>query len=112
MTEEPRDLTPEDAGRYFDEFEGMKVADAICPACQAEYLAWVEPSENHRETNVPDSSVEIPIEEEKDFYDLSYRTTFNDETFSPKDLPKYQVKKKVQWVRKGKTKYHPEKRND
>lgn len=72
-----RRITKEDAGRYFHEYQGMLVADAECPDCNARYLAWVKPAPGHRETH----GFYGPI-----YYDLSYRSTFNDEP-GPEDLP-------------------------
>lgn len=66
---------------YVSEYRGMKVADAECQYCGTKYLAWVEPSPNKRkEWMDPDWAPE------KRYYDLSYRSTFNDEP-GKSDLP-------------------------
>ena len=44
LIEDPRPITKEEAGRYFNEYEGMLVANADCPFCWAKYLAWVDES--------------------------------------------------------------------
>jgi len=61
---------------YFDEFEGMLVAPAMCRVCAAKYLAWVDqrPCVNpiHRDRA-------IYCSEDAAFFDLSYRSSFDDE---------------------------------
>lgn len=84
MTEEPRLITKQDCHNYFDEYKGMTVAFAECPACLARYLAWVKPP--------PNKQFSREIDSDQKFYDLSFRTSFNDEP-GERDLPVYDVKK-------------------
>lgn len=90
LVEPVHPITREEAGRYFDEFEGMMVAKAICPCCEAEYLAWLDQSNRRR---YPRSKMYDGIE------DLSYYSSFNDEPGAT-DGPKWIVEKR--WVRVGK----------
>lgn len=92
LLEEPRPITEEEAGVYFDEFRTMEVANAECPACKAKYLAWVNPPTQgiHAGTTRGEAI--------DGHYDLSYRSTFNDEP-SEEDLPTYEVRKETRWVR-------------
>lgn len=71
----PHLITREEAGRYFNEYDGMVVADAACVRCDAKYLAWVK---RKQWTRAPD--------DKRPFEDLSFRKAFNDEP-SPEDLP-------------------------
>lgn len=89
MVEKPRLITHEEARVYFNEYAGMTVANAECGACEAQYLAWVAPPPGDRPT---DPYAEGP------FYDLSFRSTFNDEP-GDDDMPRYDVKKA--WQRVG-----------
>lgn len=61
--------------RYRSEYYGMKVAEAACAYCGAKYLAWIEPAIGGRKYNCwyEDEA------ENRRFYDLSYRSSFNDE---------------------------------
>lgn len=77
LDEAPRLITKIEAGYYFDEYRGMKVANATCPRCQARYLAWV--------SDLPRSGGWV--DPDAIYFDLSYRSTFNDEP-SVRDLPK------------------------
>lgn len=90
LVEEPRSITEDEAGPYFEEYRTMTVANAECPACKAKYLAWVHPPTKgiHAGHCYHDGLV----------YDLSYRSTFNDEP-GEADLPEYEVEKA--WVRVG-----------
>lgn len=72
---EPHPITKEEAGPYFDEYNGMVVADAVCPFCDAKYLAWVKRAKWSRGS-----------EDTRPFIDLSFRKAFNDEP-APEDLP-------------------------
>lgn len=94
LLEEPHPITKEEAGRYFDEYEGMIVAKAICPMCLAEYLAWIDETER----------VKIRIDRKANYgevLDLSYYSTFNDEP-DYTDLPKYDVQVIKTWHRVAK----------
>jgi len=98
LCEKVRPITKGDAGHYFDEFEGVLVANALCPMCDAKYLAWMDTSAHDRKYGCRERrSVDgIPV-------DLSYRSTFNDEP-GDADLPAYVVEKSTVWVRKGRYK--------
>lgn len=76
ILEQPRYPTAKDCGRYLDQFREFTFADAECGCCQARYLAWVDAPDDRRWGD--------PM---ADFFDLSYRSTFNDEP-GPDDLPK------------------------
>lgn len=85
LVERPRPIEKADAGPYFGEFEKMIVANAECPLCGAQYLAWVD--ERGREPYVFPEGSRISgthaftrhADEENDYFDLSYRSTFDDE---------------------------------
>lgn len=79
-------ISREQAGAYFDEYEGMLVADAECVDCEAKYLAWVD-----RQTRPPWG---FARRENRRFVDLSFRSTFNDEP-GEEDLPRYEIKETV-----------------
>lgn len=84
LEEAPRPITREDAYGYFDEYEGMLVANARCPMCLALYLAWVDESPRTKR------SVYAREPGEKGYFDLSYRGAFNDEPWI-EDLPVFYV---------------------
>lgn len=63
---------------------GMTVADAECQTCHARYTAWIKPSPE--EYNYGSRQFDLNQVAEYGFYDLSYRSTFNDEA-GPDDLP-------------------------
>lgn len=90
--EAPRPITRKEAGPYFEEYEGMLVADAECKDCCAKYLAWLKsaPRGYQESVRVDDSGRLLP-------FDLSYRSTFNDEP-GEADLPKYTIE--VMYLRK------------
>lgn len=69
---ETHPITNDEAGVYFGEYAGMLVADAECESCKTRYLAWVKPA--------PRMSLLFrgPRTGEP-FFDLSYRSSFNDE---------------------------------
>lgn len=73
--EAPREITRADAGRYFEEFEGMIVAHATCVYCHAKYLAWIDETNRLRYPRYIDSREIAPDA----FHDLSFRSTFDDE---------------------------------
>lgn len=91
LTEEPRLITREDCGIYYDTHDGygnagMIVAFAECKDCEAKYLARIDGSAcagyglhdyYRRRTDAP-------------FFDLSFRQSFNDEPGSD-DLPVYEI---------------------
>ncbi len=77
-------------GEAAKHFRGMQIAQAECQYCQTRYMAWVWPSANmvwERPTFKPEWSMDDPPE--KRFYDLSYRSTFNDEP-GPSDIRRKQ----------------------
>jgi hypothetical protein len=82
LVEQPRVLTPKEGGTYHT---GMLAANAECSACLAQYLAWCSspPGSNWETRN-----------NEKGFYDLSFRHSFNDEP-SDRDLPRYKVEARL-----------------
>lgn len=80
LVEPPRAITPYDAGGYFADYDGMLVANARCHDCGALYLAWCDESSRRR---YPRDTVSM---HGMSFFDLSYRSTFNDEP-GPDDLP-------------------------
>src|SRR5690349_14739725 len=90
LEEKPRPITKEEAGPYFNEYDGMLVANAKCPMCEALYLAWVNEScmgvRYVRGYPIP------PREADEDlgYFDLSYRAAFNDEPWVT-DLPIWKV---------------------
>lgn len=88
MTGEPR---PFDSVCY-EEYRGMIARDAECPVCLAQYLAWVTPPTSHGRQTQPSA---CPTH-----YDLSFRSSFNDEP-GDRDLPRYKVTTKVVYVRTG-----------
>lgn len=91
MTGPRRPIDQTDAGVYFNEYNGMIVRDAECPCCLAQYLAWVEPAPGGRQSQPSNFSTH---------YDLSFRTTFNDEP-GERDLPRYCVERKMTYLRTG-----------
>lgn len=83
-----RPITRDEAHGYFEEFEGLLVADAKCENCGALYLAWVDSTTRLR----PAVVFGLDLSQEKGdnpFFDLSYRSSFNDEP-GEGDLPPYQ----------------------
>lgn len=82
LTETPRPITNEDAGRYFQECEGMLVAFAECSFCHSKYLAWCDDTTGKTRHTLFDRQ----CSEEVPFFDLSFRSTFDDE-FGDADLP-------------------------
>jgi hypothetical protein len=84
LVEAPRAVVEREVGApYWDEYRGMTVANAECPSCLAQYLAWVTPA---------------PAWTHRDRGDLSFRHSFNDEP-DERDLPRYEVE--LQRVRTG-----------
>jgi len=84
---------------YLHEYTGMKVADAECAYCGAKYLAWVEEAPGKRRTCW---GYDEYTSEERRFYDLSYRSTFNDEP-GKEDLPEKRPLSPVELMRWYKT---------
>lgn len=91
LVEAPRPISANEYAPY-DQFVGMTVANAECPACLALYLAWVRPSQAMDEARLGHRELRGT------HFDLSFRHSFNDEP-SDRDLPRYEVK--TQHVRVG-----------
>ena len=98
LVEEPRRVTREDVGAYYETrcgygFAGMVVADAACVDCEAQYLAWVSVEDcdgyRGRLNECPDGCR---------FFDLSFRSTFNDEP-GQSDMPRWRVERVVTTTR-------------
>lgn len=90
ILEEPRLITKDEAGCYYDEYKELFVAIAECPACLARYIAWFK-----------DGGIrEYVGHNPKQFYDLSFRYSFNEEP-NERDLPVYQVKSEIIYNRLG-----------
>ena len=110
LFEKPRPISEIEAGRYFSEYEGMLVARAYCELCDARYLAWVDESTRKRTPTYRDHlGLTIPFalrvpHEGYTFFDLSFRSTFNDEP-GEKDYPQWKIEKivtfkKTPWLTK------------
>ena len=67
--------------------DGLWIADAICTMCETKYSAWIGPTSDGYGNRQTDRLLIA----DHGFYDLSYRSTFNDEA-GPDDLPKDKVK--------------------
>ena len=80
---EPHPITIDEAHRYFGEYDGMIVADAVCTRCDAKYLAWVKRKKWSRAAG-----------DTRPFEDLSFRASFNDEP-APEDLPTPEMLKTI-----------------
>lgn len=65
--EDPRPLTEAEGGPYTDAMRRVLFMNAICPKCGALYLAWA--GRSHSE----------PVPLGRQFFDLSFRHSFNDE---------------------------------
>lgn len=81
-TEEPRPITPQEAGPYFDHYRNALFAAAECRECGAPYLAWVAMPAWNR-----DARREPWLGKDRQHFDLSHRHAFNDEP-DPEDMPK------------------------
>ena len=68
-------ITQDESGIYFDEFKGLIVADAECDVCRAKYIAWVD--DTNCEVSHQTNRGGLPTQ--KGFFDLSYRSSFDDE---------------------------------
>jgi len=94
LEETPRPITSDEAFVYFEEYAGMLVANAVCPLCEAKYLAWCD--ETTRINKRWQSYHHGPTD--GGYFDLSFRSTFNDEP-GPDDKPKYRIKTEVTYTR-------------
>lgn len=79
LMETPRPITPAEAGDYFKEYEGMMVARAECPVCDARYLAWCDMSTITGESKRYWLNMVALDRAISPFFDLSFLSTFNDE---------------------------------
>lgn len=84
LVKPPRLISTDDAKGYIDEFAGLIVAEAECCACLAEYMAWID--ERGRTALDGRPFLRSP-EDSAPFFDLSFRSTFNDEP-GQRDKPK------------------------
>lgn len=84
----PHLITKEEARVYFDEYNGMTVAEAVCTYCDAKYLAWCVAPPSKRWGHFANSS-------DAPFFDLSFRRSFDDEP-APEDLPTTVMLQRVQ----------------
>ena len=94
LEEAPRLLTRDDVGAHIESrggysYAGMIGAKAICEDCGAKYIAWcsLDDCEGY-------GSFYWSRPKEGPFFDLSYRSTFNDEA-GPDDLPDEIVTRKM-----------------
>lgn len=95
LVEPERPITKFDAHAYFDEYEGMTVANAECKICKAQYLAWIDGSKrtftsvesNHPMSYYPNRK-DLP--DSYKFVDMSMRSTFDDEP-SCVDFPIFNI---------------------
>ena len=88
LLENKRPISKKEAGVYYKNYKGLLVANAECDTCGAKYLAWIDErtivGEHLKEMNV---SIFPPrFAKDKDYFDLSFRSTFNDEA-GTEDLP-------------------------
>jgi hypothetical protein len=87
LEERARHITKDECGIYWDKYEGLYVSNAHCFECEAKYLAWVE----ERTTSYGlGSRYQASVIREFGFFDLSFRSTFNDEP-GEDDLPKFKI---------------------
>ena len=92
LVEPPRLATEDDCGRYYKNHVGLLVANAECALCGAKYLAWVDDRE------CDNGRYGSRFDAEREYYDLSYRSTFNDEP-GPDDLPRFEVEAETTYAR-------------
>jgi hypothetical protein len=93
LVEPERLITRDDCGGYYDDrgggyaYAGAIVASAECKTCLAKYLAWINMTACKGYGSHPyfERSKDAP------FFDLSFRSTFNDEP-GEEDLPEHTVK--------------------
>lgn len=88
LIEKPRPITKEDAGKYFESYEGMIIANAECSSCGTKYLAWIDErtiTGSHKDYYNRYIRPRHIIDGEL-FFDLSFRSSFRDEA-GDDDLP-------------------------
>lgn len=85
-TEKGRPVTLEECGsaQLFDKIRALIVADAMCLACRAKYLAWIDVR-----AVVDGNAVPYPRTGDT-IMALSFRSTFSDEP-GPDDMPEFSV---------------------
>jgi hypothetical protein len=83
-TEKPRRIRPAEAGPTFEQVQCLIVADAMCLACRAKYLGWIDARA------VVDGAPQPYARMGDSIMDLSFRSTFSDEP-GPDDMPLYSV---------------------
>jgi len=88
LEERARHITRGECGAYWDTHEGLYVAKAHCFECEAQYLAWIEERTTSYGLGIRYQASTI---REFGFFDLSFRSTFNDEP-GEEDLPKYVIR--------------------
>lgn len=71
---------------YQTDYSGMWVANAKCEVCETKYLAWIGPTND----TYGGRDIDRMLVRDHGFYDLSYRSTFNDEP-GKDDLPSEKV---------------------
>lgn len=87
-----RPITKEEAGVYYDEYEGMGVANSECPWCGGKFLLWFTPAKGQAYGHMRaqcDENTGKPLP-----FDSSFRRAFNDEPV-PEDLPTVETLKVV-----------------
>jgi hypothetical protein len=75
------DITRAEAGVYLSEYAGLQVADASCLRCGARYIGWVSNAMSRYRYGHHGEDGEV--------FDLSYRSTFDDEP-GDGDLPPWE----------------------
>lgn len=58
---------------------GMLAANADCIACGSHYTAWMGPSTKDKGDNYGARYIDMQLIQQFGFFDLSFRSTFNDE---------------------------------
>jgi hypothetical protein len=95
LDEPARPITKAEAGRYYETREGYGYAgglfaNATCTVCGAQYLAWVDLSACDGYGSR--SYFRKRESDERPFFDLSHRRSFNDEP-GEEDLPDWQIRR-------------------
>ena len=82
--EKPRQITKKEAGPTYEHVKCLVVANAMCLACRAKYLAWIDARAVVDGAPRPYSRCSDSI------MDLSFRSTFSDK-LGPDDMPEFSV---------------------
>lgn len=88
LLEDSRPISKKEAGNYYKNYKGLLVANAECDVCGAKYLAWIDERTiigDHLKS-LKKYSISPRFSTNKDYFDLSFRSTFNDEPGN-EDLP-------------------------